>query len=507
MATANVGAWSATAASNATVGAINWAENQAASTVNDSARALMADIRAWYNDAQWIEYGDGDGAYTATYVASTQFKFSGVNLTSVYHVGRRVKLIAPTPGTIYGTISVSAFSTDTTLTITWDSGSLSNESITNVYVGIISATNSSAPAQTSLSVSSTGAGIVGTLTSTDAGASEGPDLDLYRDSASPAANDVIGAVQFNGRDSAANKQTYGRIKTTITTATSGSEASTVTLSAFAAGAETDALAVGGSGVLFNSAGAFRGEISGLTLSNNGSDATNDIDIAVGSAAADATPWGLMALTGALTKQLDASWAVGTNAGMRATGAAIANGTYHIFLIRRPDTGVVDIAADTSATGANITANTASAYTQFRRIGSILRESAAIVAFVQSGDLFLRKSPLLDITAATPGSSAVTRTLLVPTGIVVEALLNVSLSATTNDFVYLSALSQTDLAASNTAAPLAQGGIAGAGVTSLHGGLRVLTNTSAQIRSRMISGAGGTLYISSQGWIDRRGRDD
>lgn len=291
---------------------------------------------------------------------------------------------------------------------------------------------------------------------------------------------------------------------TVTNAATGSGASIA-----ATGGDSNIPVVltpkGTGAVTSNSAAIARGLIAGLTLSNNGSDATNDIDIAAGVAAADTT-WGLMALTSGLTKQLDVAWAVGTNAGMRATGVAIANGTYHIFLIRRPDTGVVDVAADTSATGANIATNTNAAYTQIRRIGSILRESAAIVAFAQTGDLFLRKSPLLDITAATPGSSAVTRTLLVPTGIVVEAIFNFSLSGTTNDFAYFSALSQTDLAASNTAAPLAQGGIAGAAVTSLNF-TRVLTNTSAQIRSRMLSGAGGTLFISSQGWVDTRGRFD
>jgi hypothetical protein len=39
--------WSTTAASNATVGSISWAEGQAPSTVNDSARAEMADVAAW----------------------------------------------------------------------------------------------------------------------------------------------------------------------------------------------------------------------------------------------------------------------------------------------------------------------------------------------------------------------------------------------------------------------------------------------------------------------------
>jgi hypothetical protein len=39
--------WSTTAASNASVGSINWAEGQAPSTVNDSARAEMADVAKW----------------------------------------------------------------------------------------------------------------------------------------------------------------------------------------------------------------------------------------------------------------------------------------------------------------------------------------------------------------------------------------------------------------------------------------------------------------------------
>src|SRR5579863_1866233 len=40
--------WSPTAASNATVGSINWAEGQFPSTVNDSARATMADVATWF---------------------------------------------------------------------------------------------------------------------------------------------------------------------------------------------------------------------------------------------------------------------------------------------------------------------------------------------------------------------------------------------------------------------------------------------------------------------------
>lgn len=125
--------WSTTAGSNATVGSIDWAEGMAPAQVNNSARAMMADQADWYrNSAEWILRTD-----TPVYVSATSFKFTGTDLTSIYSVGRRIKLIAPTPGTIYGRITASAFVTDTTLTISWDSTSLTNETLTSVAVGIV----------------------------------------------------------------------------------------------------------------------------------------------------------------------------------------------------------------------------------------------------------------------------------------------------------------------------------------------------------------------------------
>jgi hypothetical protein len=62
-----------------------------------------------------------------------------------------------------------------------------------------------------------------TLVSTDAGATVGPSLDIFRDSASPAVSDIIGSVDFNGRDSAANKQLYGRLLYLIADPVSGTE--------------------------------------------------------------------------------------------------------------------------------------------------------------------------------------------------------------------------------------------------------------------------------------------
>ena len=59
--------------------------------------------------------------------------------------------------------------------------------------------------------------------STDAGATAGPTVDLHRNSASPAADDLLGNLVFSGEDSASNKEEYAEIVSQIGVATSGSE--------------------------------------------------------------------------------------------------------------------------------------------------------------------------------------------------------------------------------------------------------------------------------------------
>jgi len=136
--------YSTTAANNTTIGSINTAEGMLPSNINNCFRGLGAEIREWYNDSQWVIYGDGDNGFTITYASATSFTVSGVDVTNFYHVGRRVKAVGSSTGTIYGTIATTTFSTNTTVTVTWDSGSLSNESIT-IYVAALSKTNDSIP--------------------------------------------------------------------------------------------------------------------------------------------------------------------------------------------------------------------------------------------------------------------------------------------------------------------------------------------------------------------------
>jgi hypothetical protein len=136
--------YSTTAANNTTVGSISVAEGMLPSNINNAFRGLAAEIREFYNDSQWVIYGDGDGSFTAAYASATSFTIAGSNVTAFYHAGRRIKAVGSSTGTIVGTIASSSFSTNTTVNVTWDSGSLSSESLT-IYVGILSQTNDAIP--------------------------------------------------------------------------------------------------------------------------------------------------------------------------------------------------------------------------------------------------------------------------------------------------------------------------------------------------------------------------
>ena len=137
--------YSTTQADNTSLNGISTAEGMLPSNLNNAIRALMKNTRDFYNDAQWVEYGDGSGSYTAAYVSGTAFTINGANVTSEYHAGRRIKVYLGTTAAFrYGTISSSSFSTNTTVNVTWDSGSLANETL-SVYLAILTKTNDSIP--------------------------------------------------------------------------------------------------------------------------------------------------------------------------------------------------------------------------------------------------------------------------------------------------------------------------------------------------------------------------
>lgn len=133
--------WSTTPANNNQSPPFGWPAGILPSQVEPIGRQMMTSLAAWYQAAEWINYN-----FTPTYVSATQFTLPG-NVTPTFHVGRRVQA---TDGatSVYGTITVSAFTTLTTVTVVWDTGVLQT-GVTIVYVSITSAVNTSAPNVTS----------------------------------------------------------------------------------------------------------------------------------------------------------------------------------------------------------------------------------------------------------------------------------------------------------------------------------------------------------------------
>ncbi|MDO8775674.1 MAG: hypothetical protein Q7K57_44635 [Burkholderiaceae bacterium] len=246
-------------------------------------------------------------------------------------------------------------------------------------------------------------------------------------------------------------------------------------------------------------GVYRGHIDGLILSNNATDATNDIDIASGSAV-DTTATYMMSLTGPFTKRLDAAWAAGSGNGGLDAGS-IADAEYNVWLIRKDSDGSRDVLFSLSATAPTMPTG----YTAKRRIRSIFRASGAIRLFVQKGDRVYYKTPPLDVDT-TLGTTATSYTISAPGGSV--AILNAFTNRTGNTTgLYIYSPEVTDQAHSESASPLSNFSYAVGGGTTVIGAaqVEVLTNSSAQIRA-VAQLASTTFKVATVGYIDTRGRD-
>lgn len=74
-----------------------------------------------------------------------------------------------------------------------------------------------------LLIRGTGTGTLVKMESTNAGASEAPDIVLYRNTASPAADDVIGSLQWSTNASDGTEYTAAKIESKVVDTTAGSE--------------------------------------------------------------------------------------------------------------------------------------------------------------------------------------------------------------------------------------------------------------------------------------------
>lgn len=249
----------------------------------------------------------------------------------------------------------------------------------------------------------------------------------------------------------------------------------------------------------------RSFLSGLALSNNSGDALNDIDIAVGECR-DSTNVIDMTLAAVLTKRIDAAWVVGSvQGGLDGTesvaGTPDTSTWYHLYLIMRPDTGVVDAIFSESASAPTLPTN----YTRFRRIGSVFNGSGGdIRAFTQTGDIFLWNTSVTDNSATTDIAALTLQVISTPLGIKTQPLLT--------GFVVQSGAGSINVQVADAVAATAvvQCGLSTFDLQTVEWNIMggISTNTASQIfyRRDATTATIGSSALTTVGWMDRRGRD-
>lgn len=132
----DISEWSNSASSNTAASPNGFPEGMAPSGVNDSAREIMAAVRRFVEDGGWFDWG-----HTCTRTSNTTFTVP-TDVSETYHIGRRVRAVGATTGTIYGTITDSVYTSVTSVTVDWDSGQMNGETIA-ISLGYLSAADTS----------------------------------------------------------------------------------------------------------------------------------------------------------------------------------------------------------------------------------------------------------------------------------------------------------------------------------------------------------------------------
>lgn len=236
----------------------------------------------------------------------------------------------------------------------------------------------------------------------------------------------------------------------------------------------------------------RGQLAGMTTSNNVGTPNTKIDVSAGTCRDDTDAFNIVF---AASKTIDC----GTTGANALDTGALANSTwYHLYAIAKAD-GTMAALASTSVSSPTMP----SGYIYKRRIGSAKTDgSAHFITYVQLGDEFLWKSTVKDVDNTGPGTSAVLYTLSVPTGVQVGALFSLFTSNGGTASTLVTSPDQTDVAADTTSLFSV---ITTASNTAPIAHMQVRTNTSAQIRARSDTASVSAMRIQTKGWEDTRGR--
>lgn len=253
-------------------------------------------------------------------------------------------------------------------------------------------------------------------------------------------------------------------------------------------------------------GAWRGHLSGLTLSNDTTTAATVLDIAPGSTA-DSNNASLIFLNATFFKSVAGAWAAGAGSGVSPkngmgtgvtfgpTGGIAGGPWFAVYAITNAGAG--DVYIDNSQTAANAPAST----TASRRVGYIKSDgSSHIIGFFQIADWFFWKASTLDVNAVAASATPANKAMNVPPGVVTmwRGIASYAAGAGAHQ-LWVYSNSMTDEAASSTEASIIT---AAANADSAQ--IDVLADTAQNVRI-VADSATGTYSMRTLGFSDYRGR--
>ena len=164
----------------------------------------------------------------------------------------------------------------------------------------------------------------------------------------------------------------------------------------------------------------------ITISNNATDANNDIDFSAGNF--QFSDGSGQATATAITKRLDAAWVAGNNNGGLFSGTKAINSTYHCYAIYNPTTLATDFGflLGVSGTAPDPTSVLPSGYTKFKLICSILTDGSGNIrtgkyTFFNGSYKFIYTTPIADANPVSLSTTRVSLTISVPAGIKTQAI--------------------------------------------------------------------------------------
>ena len=239
----------------------------------------------------------------------------------------------------------------------------------------------------------------------------------------------------------------------------------------------------------------QGHITGLGISND-TDADHDILVATGQATDD-TNTAYITLSTAITKQIDATWAVGDDAGGLDTGSVGNTTWYYLWLIKRSDTGVVDALFSTSSTSPTMPTD----YDLKRLIGAVKTDgSANILAFTQKNNRYILTDSIADVNETSwDGSAGVNYALTAPPNS--TALFRAVAEDGTLWGVLFTAINETNVAAGTVTTGNAS--LVGGSASEAAGHFEIDVNASSQIRVRTNTATMNYTRVYTYGWIFER----